>query len=141
MSSIDTAASLPPSQSPSSRAQFSEPASQASTYDDSDSIKQFKDDMQAEKEEWLGSTSVDKRKGLASKWYRKLVGKEEGSSLPIHIRNDIRRSAQEAEEKGKEEVVWDELVVFLYWQKKIADAKKQSMTPSGPVLPEFVNEQ
>lgn len=119
MSSIHTA-----SQPPSSQLQSSEPASQAFTYDDTDGIKQFKDDMQAEKEEWLGSTSVDKRKGLASKWYLELVRKKQDSKLPVHIRNDIQRSAQEAEEKGKEEIVWDELVVFLYWQKKIADAKR-----------------
>lgn len=130
MSSIETA-SQSPSQPPSSQLQSFEPDSQASTYDDSDSIKQFKEDMQAEKEKWLENTSVEIRKGLASKWYRKLVGKKEGSELPVHIRKDIRRSAQEAEVKGKEEVVWHELVVFLYRQKKIANAKKQSMTPSG----------
>jgi hypothetical protein len=106
--------------------QSSEPASQAFTYDDSDSIKQFKDDMQAEKKEWLGSISVDKRKEFASKWYRKLVGKKEDDPLPRHVSNDIGRSAQEAEEKGKEEVVWDELMMFLYWRKKSADEKRRT---------------
>lgn len=66
------------------------------------------------------------RKELASKWYRKLVGKEDGSLLPPLIRNDIWRSAQEAEVKGKEEVVWHELMMFLYWRKKSADEKRQS---------------
>jgi hypothetical protein len=60
------------------------------------------------------------RKELAFKWYRKLVGKKEDDPPP-----DLWRHAEDAADKGKEEVVWHELMMFLHWQKKFADEKRQ----------------
>jgi hypothetical protein len=65
------------------------------------------------------------RKELAFKWYRKLVGKKEDDPPPGHISNDLWRHAEDAADKGKEEVVWHELMMFLHWQKKFADEKRQ----------------
>jgi hypothetical protein len=50
---------------------------------------------------------------------------KEDDPLPGHISNDLWRHAEDAADKGKEEVVWHELMMFLHWQKKFADEKRQ----------------
>jgi hypothetical protein len=130
MSSIEstdiTTSAEPPCQPPSSQSHSSKPASETSSCDDDEALQRFLQANIAWKEEWEQLPIGDERKKLANNWYQDLLHVAE---TPRDVRKDIHRYAND---KGSDQdAVWQEVMRILYWQEKIANAKKQSMTPAG----------
>jgi hypothetical protein len=130
MSSVKSTGTItssePASQPPSFQSNSSRPASETSSCDDDEAFQLFLQANIAWKEEWKQLPTVNERKQRANGWYQDLLDVAE---TPRDVCRDNHRYAND--KVSDQDAVWQEIMSILYWQKKGADAKKESTTPSG----------